>query len=173
MRWFWLSAVWLVPLIAASGVAYDEAQVVDVVPIYETVRIATPREVCHVERVRVDARGGRRASVTAPIVGGIIGGAIGNAAAHDTRHRGVATMAGALLGASIARDVAASGRALRSARPLRYRTEEVCEVHDEFREEERLAGYRVTYEYAGELFTMQTVEQPGATVPVRVQVTPV
>ncbi len=178
MRWFWISvlAVLLMPVIAAAGVVYDEAEVVDVTPIYEAVRISEPHEVCYDQRVRVDHHGPRGhgyASGTAPILGGIIGGIIGSAVGDTRSNRRVGAVAGALLGASVARDVAHRRRDARSPQPVRFRTEEVCEVRYEYREEERLIGYRVTFEYAGERFTTRTRRHPGDTVPVRVRVTPV
>ena len=40
-------------------------------------------------------------------------------------------------------------------------------------EEQRLLGYRVTYLYAGETYVTQMDQDPGSSLPVRVQVTPV
>ena len=38
--------------------------------------------------------------------------------------------------------------------------------------EQRVTGYRVSYEYHGQMYTTVMREQPGRTLPVRVSVTP-
>lgn len=158
----------LAPAVAFAGTSYDHAKVVGVDPIYETVRIAVPREECFDERV---AYGGRRhQSSTAPIFGAIIGGAIGNAVGHHKRNKQVGTVVGALLGGSIGADIAYQNR--HRHEPVRYRTEQVCQMVDEMHEEQRLAGYRVRYRYAGETYSTRMDRDPGDRLRVRVRVTP-
>ena len=154
---------------ASAGSTYDQAQVVDVQPLYETVRYEVPREQCHVERVPV-RRHASRGSATAPILGAIIGGAIGNAVGHKKRNKQVGTVVGAVLGGSIGADVARRNR--HRYDDLAYTNQEVCRTVSEYREEDRVSGYRVTYRYAGELYTTRMSRDPGATLPVRVHVTP-
>ncbi len=161
----------LVPLIFMSGSAtaattYDRADVVSVHPVYETVAFSTPVEQCHEERVAY--RSGR-ASATGPILGAIIGGAIGNAVGHKKRNKQVGTAVGALLGGSIGADVS---RRNRYGERVSYRTEEVCDVVHETREEERLMGYDVSYVYGGTTYRTRMNRHPGDTLRVRVRVSP-
>jgi len=155
---------------AFAGVSYDEAQVVRSEPIIETVSYTVPKETCQDEEVAYREYAGRR-SATGPILGAIIGGAIGNALGHHKRNRQVGTVVGAVLGGSIGADISRN-RSPRSGDVVRYRTERVCQVVNEYREEEQIAGYRVTYEYGGETYTTRMSQAPGRTIPVRVRVTP-
>lgn len=167
-----LSATFAACLLASGAQAagvYDEARVVNVEPLYERVSYSVPTEVCREEQVSYQAQR-RRGGITAPIVGAVIGGAIGNAVGHHKRNRQVGTAVGALLGGSIGADVARNRRA--SEGEVRYRNEQVCHTEREIREEERAAGYRVTYAYAGQTHTTRMNRDPGPTLRVRVNVTP-
>ena len=53
-----------------------------------------------------------------------------------------------------------------------YTNQEVCRMVSEYHTEERVSGYRVTYRYAGALYTTRTQRDPGPTIPVRVHVSP-
>ena len=46
----------------------------------------------------------------------------------------------------------------------RTRTEEVCKTYQDYREEERVIGYRVSYHFQDETHTMRLDEDPGDTV---------
>ena len=103
--------------VAASGLVlaslgqaatYDQAKVLDVNPIYQTVNVRVPVEACWEEEVPLHRQHPR--SATAPIVGAIIGGAIGNAVGNGKRNRQVGTVVGAVLGGSIGADIARHGR---------------------------------------------------------------
>ncbi len=159
----------LVPAVAFAGSSYDYAGVVGVEPVYETVSYAVPREQCYDERVPVYTDRGHRSS-TAPIFGALIGGAIGNAVGHHKRNKQVGTVIGALLGGSIGADIARQNRY--HSGPVSYRHEQVCTVVNEFQEEERLTGYRVRYQYAGEVYSTRMDRDPGDRLRVRVRVTP-
>jgi uncharacterized protein YcfJ len=160
----------LLPSVAFAGTSYFSAPVVGVDPVYEVVTHSVPREQCY-ERDVAYRQPTYARSVTAPIVGAIIGGAIGNAVGHHKRNKQVGTVVGALLGGSIGADVARRHR-YRNAR-LSYRTEEVCSIVEEFREEERLAGYDVTYRYGAGTYTTRMRHHPGDSIRVKVRVTPV
>lgn len=162
------AACLLAPTTHAAGV-YDEAKVVNVEPLYERVSYSVPTEVCREEQVSYQARR-RSGGATAPILGAVIGGAIGNAVGHHKRNRQVGTAVGALLGGSIGADISRNRRGNEGER--RYRTEQVCHTEREIREEERAAGYRVTYAYAGQTHTTRMNRDPGRTLRVRVNVTP-
>ncbi len=162
-----LSLALAAPTVWAGG-SYDEAQVVNVEPLFERVTQHVPTQVCRQEQVAYAEP--RRAGVTGPLVGALIGGAIGNAVGHKKRNKQVGTAVGVLLGGSIGADVARHNR--RHSGETRYRTEEVCHTETEIREEERPAGYRVTYAYAGQTHTTRMNRDPGPTLRVRVNVTP-
>jgi len=138
------------------------ARVVDVEPVYETVRYSVPVESC-----RMDYGRSRSRSYTGPVVGAVIGGAVGHAVGHHKRNKQVGAVVGALLGGAIGADVARRHRVDHDTGPRR-----VCEVTDEVQTQRRLAGYEVTYRYAGAMFITHMDERPGKYVPVRVRVTP-
>ena len=161
----------LLPGAAAAGTTYDRAEVVDVEPLYETVRFETPREQCHVERVPV-RRHVQRRSATPTIVGAIVGGALGNAVGHKKRNKQVGTVVGAVLGGSIGADIGRRNRERDYYDGGAYTNQEVCRMVSEYHTEERVSGYRVTYRYAGALYMTRTQRDPGPTIPVRVHVSP-
>ncbi len=160
----------LLPSLALAGTSYDRAKVVDVEPLYESVHYTVPTEQCHLERVPVYEHNRVGRSYTGPILGAIIGGAIGNAVGHEKHNKQVGTAVGAILGGSIGRDIARRHRS--EVGPASYRSEEVCRVVNEPREELELTGYRVTYQYAGETHTTKMERDPGKYLRVRVRVSP-
>jgi len=153
----------------SSTRVYDRAKVLNVEPLFEQVSYSVPTQDCRDEQVAYhrDSRG--RRSITGPLLGAVIGGAIGNAVGSEKRNKQVGTAVGALLGGSIGADVT---RHRRHRDTVRYRTEQVCHTEHEIREEQRSAGYRVTYAYAGQTHTTRLQRDPGATLRVRVNVTP-
>ncbi len=144
----------------------DRARVQSVEPQYENV--AVPRQECASQWVN-EARpvaGGN--GYGGAIIGGVAGGIIGNQVGGG-RGREAATAAGAVIGA-IAGDRIASN----NQQPLyeqAQREVRTCRTVNDV--QQRLTGYRVSYTYAGHQYTTFTREQPGATLPVRVSVTPV
>ncbi len=155
-----------------AGTHYERARVVDVQPLYKTVSYTVPVEQCHEERVAYHQPYHRRASATGPILGAIIGGAVGNAVGHSSTNKKVGTVVGAVLGGSIGADVARHQRRQYHSEEVRYRTEEVCRVSSEVREEERADGYRVSYVFGGETYTTRMNRDPGDSIRVRVRVSP-
>ena len=123
------------------------AEVVRVDPIIEVVRHPVRSEVCRDVRVTR-----KQASKTPLVLGGIIGGVIGNQFGSG-RGRTAATVAGAALGASLGADHARKHGNTSHA--------ERCEVVEDYREYERVAGYRVTYRYDGVVRTTETQHHPG------------
>lgn len=162
---------WLIPLLAlvpawaAAGTDYQWAEVIGVEPVYDTVRRVEPVEQCREQRVPDRYRG---ASSTPPILGAIIGAALGNAVGHKKANKRVGAVAGALLGGSIGADIGRQHR-----RGGGYRTETVCDLVEEVREEERFAGYHVRYQYNGTVYATRMRSHPGERIRVRVRVTPV
>lgn len=172
VRTGWVGA--LAVLTSGMAAAWDEgetiatARVVEAQPIYETVQIPEGREVCHNEPVTYyepDPR--HRRSESGEVLGLIVGGLIGNQFGSGSG-RAAATVGGAMLGSAVARD-AERNRYYRGGRRV-TRHEEVCEWRDEYREERRLTGYDVTYDYNGAIGHIVTERHPGQTVRVRVAV---
>lgn len=152
---------------AAESYVID-APVIDVNPMIEIVEVSTPHEVCWNEPVERYVDDGPRGPKTSTIVGTVIGAAIGNNIARGDDRRS-ARVAGALLGGAIGRDIGhanAPGRRVVS-------NERRCDIEHVTREEERISGYRVTYEHDGRTFVTRTRTDPGNTVRLRVSVAPI
>lgn len=177
-----------------NGYTVDSAPVTQVDPIYETVRIETPRRECRTEAVerqidrprhrkhhRHHVKGGR--SITPEIIGAVIGAGLGHQFGRG-RGKDIGTVAGAVLGASVGHDIKRHNRRHRrhhdQARGEHYDSNrtyvehvEVCEDVLNFHEEKRVVGYRVQYRYNGQQFWTETSHDPGERIEVRVSVTPV
>jgi uncharacterized protein YcfJ len=165
---------------------YDYARVIDVDPIVRQVRVTTPKRECWTETRYEEVeypQGGssgayepHRGSAGSMILGGIIGAAIGNQIGRGDGRR-AATVAGALIGSAVGHDAAerrnarysSGGQVVRENRP--YEAER-CEVRYDDSYEERIEGYRVTYEYHGRRQTTQLPYDPGDRIRVRVDVRP-
>jgi uncharacterized protein YcfJ len=154
---------------------YDYARVIDVDPIVRHVRVTVPKQECWTEtRYEEVQRGGPRPTAGSMILGGIIGAAIGNQIGRGDGRR-AATVAGAVIGSAIGHD-AGERRNARNAGPVytesRPYEAQRCEVRTEESYEDRVEGYRVTYEYAGRRQTTQLPYDPGDRIRVRVDVQP-
>jgi uncharacterized protein YcfJ len=165
----------------------DYARVVDVDPIVRRIRVSEPRRECYQETRyeerrgyddrRYETRNGARPAAGAMILGGLIGAAVGNQIGSGDGRR-AATVAGAIIGSAIGHDNSQrGGRYVDSARyDDRYEgrpySVERCDVRYEDSWEERIEGYRVTYEYQGRHGTMTLPYDPGPRVRVRVDVRP-
>ncbi len=143
---------------------FDYARVTNVEPIFRTVRINTPRQECWDEE-RTSYDPGYQ-SGTPLIIGGLIGGAIGNQFGKG-HGKDVATIAGALLGGSIARDSQYSNNSGGHA-TTRYET--ACRTVSDYQTEQRIEGYMVSYKYRGQIYTSRMNREPGDRVRVRVRV---
>jgi uncharacterized protein YcfJ len=177
---------------ADHGPRWDVARVVNVDPILAP---GEPRyrEQCWQEPVRYvtrerdydDRRYARSGpgTATSTVLGGIVGAAIGRQFG-DGDGRRAATAAGALLGGAIANDRSRQremygndgygygggyGRAY-ERETVRY--EQRCRSVEDYRADDRVVGYRVTYDYNGHVGTTTTSYHPGDTLRVRVDVTP-
>jgi len=148
-----------------SNVFYDKARVIDVKPMMEVVQVPVQDRECWTDEVEYPAR--RSNPDAGMVAGGIIGGVLGHTLGKGHRDRGVATVAGTILGGAIGRDVA------RRQDTEPYVTQErTCRTTNKYYEEERLAGYRVTYRYQGRTFTREMAQDPGKFVRVRVALEP-
>lgn len=145
---------------------FDYAEVVRVEPLVRVVRVHEPREECWDEEVPVYRSEYR--SATPMILGGILGGVVGHTMGKGDG-KTAATVAGTVLGGSVGRDVGAA-----HARPPAYDTamETRCRQVSDYREEERVEGYDVTYRYQGEEYTTRMPRDPGERIRVHVAVEP-
>lgn len=164
----WLLAPFFAPMAAFGAVHYSEAPVVGVDPLIETVQVNTPREVCREERYAVQPRG---RSVAAPLIGAAIGGALGHTIGHTEKDNNLGAVVGAIVGGAVGLGVA--NRPQPAAGVAAYQTRQMCALENDIRTEERVVGYRVRYRYQGEVYVMETDREPGETVRIRVEVTPV
>ncbi len=159
------------------SVHFEYAPVVDVQPIVRVVQVERPRRECWQEEVYETVSTGPShrplGSAGPTIAGGILGGVIGYQFGGGSGQDAM-TALGALIGAAIASDRARRHAGYHQANhELRPVTLERCQTTTERFAEERVEGYRVTYEYDGGTYTLRTREHPGATVKLRVQVSPV
>ena len=160
------------------GKAFDErvvyAKVVKVKPIYREIRVVEPVRECwsepvrEVREIRYD-RGGNRAGNT--LAGAIIGGVIGHQIGKG-RGRKLATAVGTIVGAQLGHDAAGASGA-HATRSVHTRVEEVCKRSERVRYEEEIEGYRVTYRYQGEKYSIRMPYDPGSRIKLRLRVEPV
>lgn len=146
------------PIMAPSAAPtfVDRARVERVEPQYETVQV--PRDECTSQWVTEN----RPVAGSNGYGGAIIGNQVGKGHGREA-----ATAAGAVIGAIAGDRIANQNQpqyeqAQREVRSCRT-------VHDV---QQRLVGYRVTYEYQGHQYVTVMRDQPGRSVPVRVSVTP-
>ncbi|MGA1316229.1 MAG: glycine zipper 2TM domain-containing protein [Rubrivivax sp.] len=142
----------------------DHARVLSAEPQYEQVN--TPRQVCRtvlepeVRHQRGDA------GLAGPIVGGVAGGLVGSQFGRG-EGRVAAAAVGAIAGALIGQHL--SDRPA-GATVVHEREVQRCRFVDDW--SSRLTGYRVTYEYAGRVYTTTLPYDPGRRLAVQVSVSP-
>jgi uncharacterized protein YcfJ len=166
----------------ARASSIDYARVVDVIPIVQRVRVGTPARECWHETeyhtVRHETRGyapGRVQSAAPTIAGGIIGGVIGRqfgGGSGKDAMTAVGALVGASMGAQAAHNAAYASSPSRVVYEERPVTVQRCQTVTNYREEERIQGYRVTYVYAGREYQTTMASHPGTSIPVRVTVVP-
>jgi len=143
---------------------HDYADVTRVEPIYRTVRVSQPRRECWDEQRTVQGGnyGDNRAGGT--IIGGVLGGVAGHQIGKG-RGNTAATIIGTLLGSKIGRDMSSDGSGARAHTTTRT----VCRTVNDYREEERLQGYRVSYRYQGRIYTTTMNKKPGSRIRIKVK----
>ena len=145
-----------------AGSFIDSATVVSVDKVYKQVRVEEPYQECYIkETVQNNGDG----SATNEIIGGVIGGAIGNQFG-DGSGKDIMTLAGILMGASIANDAekaAANGKQT-------IVSQEVCEKKVRQKIEKRLSHYKVTVDYNGSEVSFSSKRRPFDDV-IKVEVT--
>lgn len=161
---------------------YDYARVIDVEPIMHRVRVSVPRRECYMETRYEEEdyppRDERPRGAAGPmILGGIIGAAVGNQIGRGDGRR-AATVAGAIIGSAIGHDAADRRAARGEGRYAAYEPEprsyevERCDTRYVEDWEERVDGYRVTYDYHGRRGVTRLPYDPGERIRVRVDVRP-
>jgi uncharacterized protein YcfJ len=150
------------------GGDYDYARVVNVEAIRRRVRISEPVRECW-DDVAYESDGAFSSRhVGSTLLGGLIGGVIGNQIGRGDG-RQVARAAGAIIGGAIGNNASHQRQGDYYGRE---RLVERCQVHYRDSWDERVDGYRVTYEYAGREYTTRMPYDPGERVRIRVDVTP-
>jgi uncharacterized protein YcfJ len=150
-------------VLSTSSLAFtDRAEVLSVDEVLKTQIYQTPYEECRSEEVPVYSQQPND-SYTDEIFGGILGGVIGNQLGGGRGNK-VATVAGTLLGASIASDNSRSS----GTRIVSYRQVQRCETKYKQERKESIDYYLVTAKYNNKEFTFKTDTQPGSTVKVTV-----
>jgi uncharacterized protein YcfJ len=155
--------------VAAAAAAHaetfvDNARVRNVAPQYESV--AVPREECSSQVVNEVHRTGTR-DYGGAIVGGIAGALLGNQVGGG-HGREAATAVGAVVGAMTGDNLANRDRSAQYVEVPREVTS--CRTVQDV--QQRLTGYRVDYEYRGQVYTTFMPQDPGRTLRVRVSVEP-
>jgi uncharacterized protein YcfJ len=155
---------------AQADTFFDSARVRSAEPQYEQVTV--PREQCSMVWVndtrRVD-NGPSGPNIGGLLIGGVAGGILGNQVGKGSG-RDAATAAGAVVGALAGNHIAGNNN-----RVPQYATEQrqVQQCHTVNEVQQRVTGYRVAYDYRGQVYTTFMREQPGRELQVRVSVDPV
>ena len=139
---------------------YQMATVTQTQPVYRTIEIHKPRQVCE-ERQLVK----RHADSAAPtIVGAIVGGVLGNTIARNSSNRGLGTAAGAVIGGAIGNDVGQkNGTDVMHHETVCYQSGSDVEYQSV------IDGYQVTYQLNGREYTALMDRDPGPQMPVYVE----
>ena len=171
-----LSTLFLAPAAFAQSFT-DEARVLEARPIHE--RIPIKREECWNEQVRgYENRTVTRSDTGAPIgPGTVLGAIIGGVAGHQVgsgRGNTAATIAGTIAGGAIGNQIDRNnqpGAATEVERVPTTRNVERCRMVEEVREV--TSAWDVRYSYRGREFEARMPFDPGKTLRVAVNVTPV
>lgn len=155
-----------------AGPNYDYARVVSANPIVRQVRVEVPQRECWTEDRYEEPRPAQTGLAGPTILGGLIGGALGTRFGNGDGRR-AATVAGVLIGSAIGRDIGARQQVERSAySEPRITSVERCGVRYIENYEERVEGYDVEYEYAGQRHHTRLPYDPGDRMRIRVAVSP-
>jgi uncharacterized protein YcfJ len=139
-----------------ENITFGYAQVLRASPVYETYRVRTPEQRCdgQVYRDGGDPTGGT-------VIGAVVGGALGNQVGKGDGRK-ASTIAGAVIGGVIGHRVDKNNGSAGSR----------CRTVDVERDERRLIGYDVEYQYKGEKYMSRLDQDPGNRLRVRVAVVP-
>ena len=153
----------------SSSEVYDYARVLSAEPIVRYVTVRTPVKECweETENYTVDHHPAHVGGKT--ILGAIIGGVVGHQFGGG-RGKDAATIAGSLIGASVANN--AAHRNAGYGRTEHSRPVTRCETNYRSHEEERVDGYRVIYSYHGQKYSTRMPNDPGKRLRIRVDIRP-
>ena len=159
-----LISLFLGTQLVLAGSFSDYAPVTSVEKVYKQYRVEEPYQECYIKETLQNQGDG---SATNEILGAILGGAIGNKIAEDSSDTGkdVMTLAGIVLGASIANDAekaTSTGQVVVS--------QEVCETKVRTKYEKRLSHYLVHIYYEGRDLAYTSKKRPYDDV-IKVKVT--
>ena len=140
---------------ADENVTYGYAQVLRATPLYETVRVRVSEQRCEGGSSRDDGTGGT-------VAGALVGGALGNQVGKGDGRK-ASTIAGAVIGGAIGRRIDRNNRVAGAGR---------CRMVDVDRDERRLTGYDVEYQYKGEKYMSRMDSDPGIRLRIRIAVSP-
>ena len=147
----------------------DNARVRGVDPQYENVSV--PRNECRSQWINEDRRGvsdGQGRNYGGAILGGLAGGVLGNQVGGG-RGKQAATVVGAVVGAMTGDHFANRDQRVNND----YGQREVQNCRTVYDTQSRLSGYRVAYEYRGQLYNTFMRNNPGNSMQVRVSVDPI
>ena len=153
---------------------YVYGRVIKVQPVIRYVTVKVPVQECWDERrYRSRHHSAYPGTGGSTIVGAVIGGVIGNQFGSGSGRRAT-TVLGALIGGSLAQKAAIK----RAESEGRYDSAESyvvqrCKTSYDYREEERIDGYDVTYRYKGDTYLTRMPNDPGKRIRLRVRITPV
>ncbi len=159
-----LISLFLGTQLVLAGSFTDYATVTSVEKVYKQYRVEEPYQECYIKETLQNQGDG---TATNEILGAILGGAIGNKIAEDSSDTGkdVMTLAGIVLGASIANDAEkanSTGQVVVS--------QEVCEKKVRTKYEKRLSHYLVHIHYEGRYLAYTSKKRPYDDV-IKVKVT--
>ena len=159
-----LISLFLGTQLVLAGSFTDYATVTSVEKVYKQYRVEEPYKECYIKETLQNQGDG---TATNEILGAILGGAIGNKIAEDSSDTGkdVMTLAGIVLGASIANDAEkakSTGQVMVS--------QEVCENKVRTSFEKRLSHYLVHIDYEGRDLSYTSKKRPYDDV-IKVKVT--
>ena len=159
-----LISLFLGTQLVLAGSFTDYATVTSVEKVYKQYRVEEPYQECYIKETLQNQGDG---SATNEIIGAILGGAIGNKIAEDSSDTGkdVMTLAGIVLGASIANDAEkanSTGQVVVS--------QEVCETKVKTSLVKRLSHYLVHIDYEGRDLAFTSKKRPSEDI-IKVKVT--
>ena len=149
----------------------DTARVRTVNPQYENVSV--PRNECTNQWVTEPQPVASSRNYGGLAIGGVAGAVLGHQIGGG-RGRDAATAVGAIVGALAGEQLANQnswGGGYPQAAPLQQRQVQSCRTVNDV--QPRLTGYKVEYEYRGQVYNTVTRENPGRTLALRVSVAPV
>ena len=138
-----------------ENVTYGYAQVLRATPVYDMVRVRVPEQRCEGSASRTDGTAGTMA-------GAVVGGALANQVGKGDGRK-AATIAGAAIGGAIGRRIDSSNSVAGTGR---------CRMVEVDRDERRLTGYDVEYQYKGETYMSRLAADPGIRLRIRIAVSP-